>query len=212
MSVTYATEANLDFPNTPPILPTITNLFAVAGTTFTVDDMATDTNPGTLYYSLTTLPPVSATINLTNGIITWAVPPNEPATNILFTTIVTNSVTDLSATNSFTVTVTPEVPSTGPQTNTVPGGGIDWLVVDVPTNALWATNILLYATNLPVNVLFTTNFPPSINGAYTLMFDETNGTSILGLNTVPTNIVPGGVYYLGVQNTNVASVRLRHSR
>ena len=100
----------------------------------------------------------------------------------------------------------PQVSTNGAQTNTVSGGGIDWYTVDVPTNAVWATNILLFATNLPVNVLFTTSFPPSTSGADTLMFDETNGTSILGLNTVPTNIVPGGVYYLGVQNTNSVAV------
>ena len=206
--VNYAIEVNFKFSYTPPIFsnPAISNanFFAVAGTTFTLDDTATDTNIGTLFYSLTTLPPVGATID-NNGIITWNVPANEPATNILFTTIVTNSFTTLSATNSFIVTVIPET-STGPQTNTVPATNIDWLVVNVPTNAIWATNILLYATNLPVNVLFTTNFPPSVIGAHTLMFDETNGTSILGLNTVPTNIVPGGVYYIGIQNTNAVSI------
>ncbi|HTR42366.1 MAG TPA: hypothetical protein VMH87_12185 [Pseudomonadales bacterium] len=204
--VDYAIEVDFLLYYTPPILPDITNQFAVAGTTFTVDDTATDTNAGTLFYSLTTLPPVGATIDSSTGIITWNVPTNQPAGNILFTTIVTNSFTAQSATNSFTVTVIPEGGGTGPQTNTVPTNSINWIVVNVPTNAIWATNILLYATNFPVNVLFTTNFPPSTNGAYTLMFDETNGISILGLNTYPTNIVPGGTYYLGVQNTNNVAV------
>jgi subtilisin-like proprotein convertase family protein len=199
---TYGIEVNFRFSYPPPILPALSNLFAVAGTTFVVTNTATDTNAGTLYYSLTTLPPVGATINLTNGIITWNVPANQPAGNILFTTIVTNSFTTDSATNSFIVTVIPEVSNTGPQTNTVPTNSIDWLVINVPTNAILATNILIYSTNLPANVLFTTNFPPSASSAYTLMFDETNGTSILGPNTVPTNIVPGGVYYIGIQNTN----------
>ena len=202
---TYAIEVDFELFYTPPVLPAISNLTAVAGTTFTVTDTATDTNSGTLFYYLTTAPPVGATVS-SSGVISWAVPANTPAENVLFTEIVSNSFTMQTATNSFTVTVIPELPSTGPQTNTVPGGGINWLAINVPTNAIWATNILLFATNLPVNVLFTTNFPPSTNGAYTLMFDETNGTSILGLNTVPTNIVQGGFYYLGVQNTNSAAV------
>jgi subtilisin-like proprotein convertase family protein/sugar lactone lactonase YvrE len=202
--VNYGIEVDFLLFYTPPILPVITNLYAVAGTTFTVSDTATDTNAGTLFYSLTTAPPVGATID-TSGNITWNVPTNEPAGNILFTTIVTNSFTFASATNSFTVTVIPAV-STGPETNTVPTNGIDWIVVNVPTNAFNATNILLYSTNLPANVLFTTNFPPSASGAYTLMFDVTNGTCVLGPNTVPTNIVPGGVYYIGIQNTNAVPI------
>jgi alpha-tubulin suppressor-like RCC1 family protein/subtilisin-like proprotein convertase family protein len=197
-AVTYAIEVDFEYP--PPVLPVISNIVVDAGSTLTVTNTATDVNPGTLFYSLTTLPPVGATIN-NFGIISWVVPANEPGTNILFTTIVTNSFTTLSATNSFTVTVIPESNS-GPQTNTVPTNTVNWIVVNVPTNAIWATNILLFATNFPVNVLFTTNFPPSTNGAYTLMFDETNGTSVLGLNTAPTNIIPGGVYYIGIQNTN----------
>ena len=93
-----------------------------------------------------------------------------------------------------------------PQTNSVAAGSLTWLAVDVPTNADWATNILLFATNFPVNVLFTTNFPPATNGAAVLMSDAVNGVSILGTNTAPTNIVQGGVYYLGVQNTNSVAV------
>ncbi len=203
--VTFAIEVDFDLFYTPPFLPVISNQVVVAGNTLVVTNAAMDTNSGSLYYSLTTQPTVGATINTTNGIITWAVPTNEPGMNVLFTTVVTNSFTDQSATNSFTVTVIPQAPITGPQTNTVPAGGLNWFAVFVPTNAIWATNTLLFA-NLPVNTLFTTNFPPSTNGTYTLMSNETNGTSILGLNTVPTNIVPGGVYYLGIQNTNSAAV------
>jgi subtilisin-like proprotein convertase family protein len=205
LPVTYAIEVDFLLFYTPPILPTLSsNYFAVAGTTFTLGDTATDTNAGTLFYSLTTLPPVGATID-TSGNITWNVPTNEPGINVLFTTIVTNSFTFKSATNSFTVTVIPDA-DTGPVTNTAPAGGISWIAVPVPTNAVLATNILIYSTNSPVNVLFTTNFPPSAIGAYTLMFNETNGTSILGLNTVPTNMVPGSTYYIGIQNPNAATI------
>ncbi len=193
--VTFAIE--VDFEYSPPVLPVITNLYAVAGTTFTVTNTATDTNSGTLFYSLTTLPPVGATID-TSGVITWNVPANEPATNILFTTVVSNSFTTQTATNSFTVTVIPLLLGNQPQTNTIPAGTITWLAVDVPTNAIWATNILSAAT-APLNIWFANTLPPMTNEA--LMVGVANGISVLGQATVPTNIVPGSTYYIGVDNT-----------
>jgi subtilisin-like proprotein convertase family protein len=202
-TITNAFELNFGLYYTPPVLPPVTNITIVAGNTLNVNDQATDTNAGTLFYYLSTDPDITnATISDT-GQITWAVPTNFPSENVLFTTIVSNSYTLVTATNEFTVTVIPLVsPTQPPQTNSVTTNTVSWLAVSVPVDAEWATNILLYATNLPVNVLFTTNFPPTTNGAYTLMFDETNGVSILGTATVPTNIVPGSTYYLGVQDTN----------
>lgn len=204
-TVTDAFEVTFGFSYTPPVLPPVTNVTIVAGNTLNVDDQASDTNAGTLLYYLTTAPPVNATISDT-GQITWAVPTNAPGENVLFTTVASNSFTMITATNEFTVTVLPLVISGQPQTNTVTATNVNWIAVSVPVDADWATNTLLYATNLPVNVLFTTNFPPMVTGAYTLMFDESNGVSILGKDTVPTNIVPGAVYYLGVQNTNNSPV------
>ncbi|HUA66101.1 MAG TPA: LamG-like jellyroll fold domain-containing protein [Alphaproteobacteria bacterium] len=202
-TLSYSFVLNFEYSYTPPILPTVTNITIVAGNTLNVDDQASDTNYGTLFYYLTTAPTATnATISDT-GQITWAVPTNTPGENFLFTTVVSNSYTMMTATNEFTVTVLPLVTSTQPpQTNTVSSNAVNWIAVSVPVDAERATNILLFSTNLPVNVLFTTNFPPVVNDAYTLMFDETNGVSVLGTGTVPTNIVPGSVYYLGVQNTN----------
>jgi alpha-tubulin suppressor-like RCC1 family protein/subtilisin-like proprotein convertase family protein len=205
ITLTDAFEVTFGLFYTPPFLPAQSNLTADAGNTLVVDNTATDTNAGTLFYTLTTAPPVGATIS-GNGVITWNVPANQPAGNVLFTTVVSNSFTTLTATNNFTVTVLPLAQGGAPVTNTVPAGSIDWLAIDVPPDAVWATNILIYATNLPVNVLFTTNFPPSTNGAYALMSDVTNGTSILSTNTAPTNIVQGGVYYIGIQNTNTVTI------
>ena len=53
----------------------------------------------------------------------------------------------LSATNFFTVTVLPPLTLTngGPFTNIVAPGGINWFLVNVPTNADFATNSLLFA-------------------------------------------------------------------
>src|ERR1019366_1073836 len=64
-----------------------------------------------------------------------------------------------SVTNFFNVYVVSGLPPGGPQTNVVGSNSISWLAVVVPTNAIYATNI-----------------------------------------------VPGGIYFLGVQNTNSVPV------
>ena len=94
-----------------------------------------------------------------------------------------------------------------PGTNSISGGGIIYYQVNVPANADFATNSLLFTLNGPLNVWFTTNSPPTIaTNATLLLSDATSGSSILSLTSVPTNIVPGSTYYLGVQNTNHFSV------
>ena len=94
-----------------------------------------------------------------------------------------------------------------PQTNSVPAGGIDYFPVNVPANADMATNTLLSATG-PLNLLFNQTEPPTGTNAgdYTLLAGATNGLSVLSATSAPTNIVPGGTYWLGVQNTNSFAV------
>ncbi len=94
------------------------------------------------------------------------------------------------------------------QTNTVVPGGMTYYLINVPADADFSTNRLLFALNGPVNVWFSTNTPPSINtpGDVDLLPGTTNGFSVLSTGSVPTNIVPGSVYYLGVQNLNDFSV------
>jgi len=94
-----------------------------------------------------------------------------------------------------------------PQTNSVAAGGIAYYVVNVPMNADFATNLLLFATG-PLNIWFDTNFPPTTN--LLLLPDATypggtNGSVVLSAGTTPP-LVPGSVYYLGVQNTNSVAV------
>ena len=95
-----------------------------------------------------------------------------------------------------------------PQTNTISAGGLTFYRVSVPTNADFATNSLLFTQNGPLNIWFTTNAPPSITNVNDrlLLGAATNGVSILSTNSAPTNIIPGAVYYLGVQNTNPFAV------
>jgi hypothetical protein len=104
--------------------------------------------------------------------------------------------------------VLPGVVGGQPQSNTVPANSINWIAVSVPTNAIAATNLLLFATNLPVNVWFSTNLPPTTTNAndVDLMPNVTNGVSVLTTHSAPTNIVPGEIYFLGVQNNNALAV------
>ena len=94
-----------------------------------------------------------------------------------------------------------------PLTNSVPANGIDYFLINVPANADSATNLLLSATG-PLNLLFNQSAPPTGTNAgdYTLLAGVTNGGTTLNTTGVPTNIVPGGTYWLSVQNTNSVAV------
>ena len=215
-SVTNTFTIIVEESNLPPVLPAFPNqVVIVPGGTLNVTNTATDPDipPNPLTYALLAAPP-GALIDTNFGIITWAPVLAQAGTNYLFTTVVTDTnqwavnAKSLSATNSFYVTVLTGLPPGSPQTNTVPANGINWIAVSVPTNALDATNLLLFATNLPVNVWFSSNLPPTITNAsdVDLMPNATSGVSVLTANSMPTNIVPGTIYFLGVQNPNSVPV------
>jgi subtilisin-like proprotein convertase family protein len=85
-------------------------------------------------------------------------------------------------------------------TNVIPANDWAYYQINVPANADVATNILVFATG-PLNMWFNTNnVPPP--GDVQLLNGVTSGSSTLSTFSVPTNIVPGGVYYIGLQNTN----------
>jgi subtilisin-like proprotein convertase family protein len=95
-----------------------------------------------------------------------------------------------------------------PETNTVPANSIAYYLINVPTNADFATNSLSL-TNGPLNLWFNETTPPSGTGSPgdTLLFStSTNEFTVLSTTSTPTNIVPGGSYYLAVQNTNSFAV------
>jgi hypothetical protein len=96
----------------------------------------------------------------------------------------------------------------------LPAGDIAWYQINVPASASYATNLLLSAS-APVNVWFSTNVPPTITnsaaGDVDLIPNSTGNTGNPVPATLSTNgspgysppfIVPGGTYYLGVQNLN----------
>jgi subtilisin-like proprotein convertase family protein len=88
-------------------------------------------------------------------------------------------------------------------TNSVPANGIVWYQVNVPTNAVIATNTLIFAS-APVNLLFNPA-TPGTNGNVVLLPDSTGGSTNLSATSVPP-LVPGSTYYLGVQNPNSFTV------
>ena len=93
-----------------------------------------------------------------------------------------------------------------PATNTIPAGWLAPFAIDVPAWATRATNILVYAS-APVNLLFSANLPPTGTNAgdVTLLPASTGGFVDLSTNGTPP-LVPGARYYLGIQNTGMASV------
>jgi len=215
-SLTNSFEIVVEVSNLPPVF-VYTNfpnqLVIVPGGMLDVTDAAVNPNipDYPLTYSLLNTP--SGTSIDTNGVITWTPPLADAGNTYLFTVVATDTnppainATSLSATNEFFVTVTTQGGGGSPQTNTVPPGGISWIAVKVPGNAIYATNTLVYATNLPVNVWFSTNLPPTITNSsdQNIIPDATNGVRVLGTNTSP-NIVPGKTYFLGVQNPNGVAV------
>jgi hypothetical protein len=88
-----------------------------------------------------------------------------------------------------------------PQTNSILAGGIVYYQVNVPANADFATNILLFTLNGPLNVWLGTNSPTT----NVFLFSGTNGSYTLSTTGTPP-LVPGSTYYLGVQNTNSFTV------
>jgi hypothetical protein len=94
--------------NTVPVLPAQTNRTIVALTTLSVTNTATDADiPAQgLSYQLIS-PPTGASIN-TSGVISWTpTAAQAPSSNVVTTVVTDTGVPPMSATNSFTVIVTP---------------------------------------------------------------------------------------------------------
>ncbi|MGB8368199.1 MAG: LamG-like jellyroll fold domain-containing protein [Verrucomicrobiia bacterium] len=183
--------------------PVAVDLYAVAG------------RSGNLGFSVAN--GTNGTVTLTNTIATFT-PANNYSGFASFSFTVTNQDTAnsfgpvtvsvmVSAVNIVTTGGLTPLTNGVPQTNSLPAGGFTYYAVTVPTNADFATNLLLFAT-APVNVWFDTNFPPATN--LLLLPDVaypagTNGSAVLSTNTAPP-LAAGSTYYLGVQNTNSFTV------
>jgi subtilisin-like proprotein convertase family protein len=113
----------------------------------------------------------------------------------------------INSTNPLILPLTPGVP----QTNNIFAGNITYYQVTVPTNADFATNTLLFATNGVLNIWFSTNTPakPNATNATLLGGNVLSGTWIFNTNGGPgllPALVPGSTYYLGVQNPGSVTV------
>jgi len=198
----------VDFAYAVPLglnLPVIPGQQVFAGDTLVVTNTASDANASAvLVYNLLSAPS-GASIN-GNGIITWPTPAGIGPASFVITTVVNDSADNLSATNSFNVLVLPELPPGPPTTNVVGPNSLSWFVVNVPTNALQATNTLVFAT-APVNLWYSANVPPTITSPTDaeLLTNSFGGVSVFNTTSLPL-LVPGSRYYLGVQNPNSVAV------
>jgi hypothetical protein len=185
-----------------PVLAAQTNRTIAELTTLTVTNSATDpaTPPGGLAYSLVA-PPAGAAID-TNGIITWT--PSEaqgPGIYTITTVVSDNSYPPITASNTFTVTVT-EVNS--PPSLTVPA--------NQTINELSTLNVSASATDsdIPANTLtFSLLAPPlgmSIDpatGAITWTPGEDQGPSI---NLITVVVTDNGAPPLSATNSFTVTV------
>jgi len=97
--------------------------------------------------------------------------------------------------------------NSAPQTNGINAGQTSFYQVTVPTNAVFATNSLLSTSGGNLNIWFSTNAPPTVGNPddFHLLTNATSGSVTLSTNGTP-QLIDGGTYYLGVQNTNNGSV------
>ena len=143
------------------------------------------------------------------SVVTWgdnsAGQQNVPGGLTNFVAIAAGFLHSLALTPQSVVNLTNIVssPTNGvPQTNNILGGSITWYPINVPANADYATNILLFTVNGSLNIWYDTNNPPTTN---VFLFSGTNGSYTLSTTGTPP-LVPGSTYYLGVQNTNSFTV------
>ena len=165
-SVTNSFTIIVEESNLPPVLPFRPNQVIFLPITLAVMNTATDTdipaNP--LTYTLM-VAPTNAMID-TNGIITWT--PTLAQVEQLSVHHHSDGYEPVG--DQIEVLEQHELlsrhgssrPLTGCRRRTPSPPAESVGCVPVPTNAIAATNLLLFATNLPVNVWFSTNLPPTI--------------------------------------------------
>jgi FlgD Ig-like domain len=147
-------------PNLPPTFvapPANTNFTINVGSVLTVTNVATDPDvpPQTLTYILVS-GPTNATLNANTGVFTWQpLPVQADATNSVIIAVTDNGIPSLSATNTFSVIVSPSAPPT----ISAPAwaGGLFGFLIDGRAGLNYA---VLASTNLvDWQTVFSTNSP-----------------------------------------------------
>jgi hypothetical protein len=198
LSATNSFTVTVNEVNTAPTLPNQTNL-TISGTasvvvTNTASDSDIPVNP--LGYQLTGSPPLGASIDA-NGIIRWTPTVNQVPGVYTFTTVVTDTnvfavnAQDLTATNTFTVTVQAihNGPGLGGQSNRTNDEQVLLVVTnsasdsDVPPLALSYTLAVTTVTNQVGNSAVT-NAVISSNGVISWTPGEVQGPGVYVLTTV----------------------------
>ncbi len=144
-------------------------------------------------------PSVLSSLASTNQVtVTNSIPPvptNGTPVTVTNWTVFNYAITNQTVTNDiFMAPVTNQVVNLYSDTNQVSATNAAYDVV--------GTNLVVTGSSTSTNWLFLTNLPP---GGVTLLTNVTNGSSVLNPAGTPP-LVPGGTYYLGVQNTNAGPV------
>ncbi len=144
-------------PLLPPKLAAVANRSLIAGATLTVTNQATDVNAPALplAYSLP-VAPAGATINPTNGLVTWRPLAGQSGSSNQFTIVVANTAS-LWATQSFWVgLLAPQKPTLavaatagGPLHFTIRGDAGPDYIIQGTTNLAAAAWLSLFTTNAP---------------------------------------------------------------
>ncbi len=195
LSATNAFTVTVNEINFPPSLPVLPNITLVGQQAMVVTNTATESDPAAaLGYQLTSAP-AGANISA-SGTITWTPTPGQvPSTNV-FTTVVTDTnllavnAQELSATNSFTVTVQASPVSLPTQTNRT----VNELTLMLVTNTATVVTNLIGGGPLATNsILF--NYPNRaalLADGWSFFATNTNGTT---RNTEITDTNVGVVAY-----------------
>ncbi len=165
------------FPsNTPPVLAAVANVTLTAGQTLLVTNTATDADvpAQTLTFSLAAAP-AGATINATNGLITWRPAISQsPSTNVFTVTVTDSGTPAMSATRSFSVIVQrPAQPAFSPPTDAAGqfqslingSSGPDYLIY-ATTNLLAEWQLLQLTNPATLPFLFADPSPGSFQQRY----------------------------------------------
>jgi hypothetical protein len=107
LSATQSFSVTVLASNNPPVLAAISNQTITAGMTLTITNAASDPDspPQLLTFSLETESATNATINATNGILSWTPTQTQTGTNAFSVIVADNGIPSLSATQSFSVVV-----------------------------------------------------------------------------------------------------------